>query len=126
MEKHESKEAVLFSQHEAALKNERNTISRIDYYLKGKGKEFSDFEDLIAFIDGESAEFNRIIDVVSNDTLRPVLYAMLRSFDISTSEQNRANRLISLKRNITELLDNAIENAQANESFNATHDEDLY
>lgn len=98
---------VLFSQHEAALKNERNTISRIDYYLKGKGREFIEFEDLIAFIDGETTVFNKIMDIVSYDALRPVLYAMVRSFDIAASEHNRANHLISLKRDIVEFLDDA-------------------
>lgn len=125
-EKQESKEVVLFSQHEAALKNERNTISRIDYYLKGKGREFIEFEDLIAFIDGETAVFNRIMDIVSNDALRPVLYAMVRYFDIAASEHNRANHLISLKRNIVELLDDFIEHAQSYEQFKSTRDEDLY
>ncbi len=125
-EKQESKEAFLFSQHEAALKNERNTISRIDYYLKGKGRAFIEFEDLISFIDGETAVFNKIMDIGSNDALRPVLYAIVRSFDIAASEHNRANFLISLKRNIVELLDKAIENAQAYEILNATHGIDLY
>lgn len=125
-EKQESKEVFLFSQHEAALKRERNTISRIDYYLKGKGREFVEFEDLIAFIDGETAAFNRIMDIVYNDALRPVLYAVVRSFDIVASEDNRTNRLFLLKKNINELLDNAIENAQAYEYFKAAHDEDLY
>lgn len=121
-----SEDSYWFTQHEEALHNERNLISRIDYHLKGKGREFIAFEDLIAFIDGETAEFNRIMDIVATDALRPVLYAMVRSFDIAVSEDNRTNRLILLKKNINELLDNAIENAQAYEYIKAAHDEDLY
>lgn len=119
----ETKEAFLFSQHEAALKAERSTISRIDSYLKGKGKDFSEFEDLIAFIDGETVKFNQLMDVVSDDTLRPILYAIVQSLAIANPEQDRINHLTSIKRKLVELLDNSIECVQEYEYFRAIQDE---
>ena len=108
VEKNKSEEASVFSQHDTALKNERNTISRIDYYLKGKGREFIEFEDLIAFIDGETAMFNRIVDVVSDDSMRPVLYAIVKAFYTTSTESNRTERLISLKRSIDQVFENCL------------------
>ena len=105
-EKNKSKEAFLFSQHDAALKNERNTISRIDYYLKGKGREFIEFEDLIAFIDKETAMFNKIVDIVSDDTMHHVLYAIVKAFSTTSTESNRTDRLVSLKRSIDQTFEN--------------------
>lgn len=108
VEKNKSKEAFLFSQHDAALKNERNTISRIDYYLKGKGREFIEFEDLIAFIDKETAMFNKIVDIVSDDTMHHVLYAIVKAFYTTSTESNRTERLISLKRSIDQVFENCL------------------
>ncbi len=105
-EKNEYKETVLFSQYDAALKNERNTISRIDYYLKGKGREFIKFEDLIVFIAGEAGMFNRILDVISDDSMRPVLYAIVKAFNMTSEESNHTERLISLKRSIDQTFEN--------------------
>lgn len=126
VEKATSEESFLFSRHEAALKNERSALSRVDYHLKGKGREFSEFEDLISFIDGETEAMNRIMDIISDDTMRPVLYAIVKVFDTANMESNRAELLTTLKGNINRVLENSIEQANAADFFNSANETDLY
>jgi len=126
VEKTTSEESLLFSRHEAALKNERSTLSRVDYHLKGKGRDFSEFEDLISFIDGETEAMNRVMDIISNDAMRPVLYAIVKVFDTTNIESNRAELLTTLKGNINRVLENSIEQANAADFFNSANETDLY
>lgn len=105
-EKTNLKKPICFLQHDEALKNERNTISRIDYYLKGKGREFIKFGNLIAFIDEETVMFNRIVDIVSDDTMRPVLYAIVKAFYTADIANDRTEHLLSLKRKIDQAFEN--------------------
>ena len=125
-EKATSEESFLFSRHEAALKNERSTLSRVDYHLKGKGRDFSEFEDLISFIAGETEAMNRVMDIISNDAMRPVLYAIVKVFDTTNTESNRAELLTTLKSNINRVLENSIEQANAADFFSSANETDLY
>lgn len=126
VEKATSEESFLFSRYEAALKNERSTLSRVDYHLKGKDRDFSAFEDLISFIDGETKAMNRVMDIISNDAMRPVLYAIVKAFDTTNTESNRTELLTTLKGNINRILENSIEQANAADFFNSANETDLY
>lgn len=126
VEKATSEESFLFSRHEAALKNERSALSRVDYHLKGKGRDFSEFEDLICFIDRETEAMNRIMDIISDDTMRPVLYSIVKAFDTTNTESNRAELLTTLKGNINRVLENSIEQVNAADFFNSANETDLY
>ena len=124
--KAESNEAYLFAQHEAALRNERNIISRIDYYLKGKGREFHAFEDLISFIDGETKAFNSLMDIVSNDTLRSVLYSIIGAFNRAEMMNDRAELTASIKSEIVKTLENSEDHANAAMLFSENSEAELY
>ena len=125
-EKATSEESFLFSRHEAALKNERLALSRVDYHLKGKGREFSEFEDLISFIDGETGAMNRIMDIISDDTMRPVLYAILKAFEAANTANKRTELLTTIKNHIDHVLENSIEQEKVSEFFNSANETDLY
>jgi len=69
---------------------------------------------------------NRVMDIISNDAMRPVLYAIVKVFDTTNIESNRAELLTTLKGNINRVLENSIEQANAADFFNSANETDLY
>ena len=71
--KAQAEESYLFSEYENLLKAERQTISKIDRYLKGKDNEQETFEDLTNFMEKEIKRFEKLLDALSNPNFRFLL-----------------------------------------------------
>ena len=113
--KAQAEESYLFSEYENLLKAERQTISKIDRYLKGKDNEQETFQDLTYFMEREIKRFEKLLDVLSNPNFRFLLDPIL---DVFISQGNagadRTELIKSLKKEITAVLDDAEQTAKEN------------
>lgn len=109
-EKAKAEELYLFSEYEELLKAERQTISKIDRYLKGKDNEQETFQDLTDFMKREIKRFEKLLDVLSNPDFRFLLDPIL---DVLISQEktgaNRTELIQSLRKEITAIFDDAEE-----------------
>lgn len=108
--KAQAEESYLFSEYENLLKAERQTISKIDRYLKGKDNEQETFQDLTDFMKREIKRFEKLLDVLSNPGFRFLLDPILDVF-ISQGNvgANRIELIQSLRKEITAIFDDAEE-----------------
>ena len=108
--KAQAEESYLFSEYENLLKAERQTISKIDRYLKGKDSKQETFEDLTYFMEKEIKRFEKLLDVLSNPGFRFLLDPILDVF-ISQGNvgANRIELIQSLRKEITAIFDDAEE-----------------
>lgn len=119
--KAQAKESYLFSEYENLLKAERQTISKIDRYLKGKDNEQETFQDLTDFMKREIKRFEKLLDVLSNPGFRFLLDPILDVF-ISQGNvgANRIELIQSLRKEITAVLDDT-EQAAADSEWHDEH-----
>ena len=108
--KAQAEESYLFSEYENLLKAERQTISKIDRYLKGKDNEQETFEDLTNFMEKEIKRFEKLLDVLSNPDFRFLLDPILDVFiSQGNAGANRIELIQSLRKEITAIFDDAEE-----------------
>ena len=108
--KAQAEESYLFSEYENLLKAERQTISKIDRYLKGKDNEQETFEDLTNFMEKEIKRFEKLLDVHSNPDFRFLLDPILDVFiSQGNAGANRIELIQSLRKEITAIFDDAEE-----------------
>ena len=108
--KAQAEESYLFSEYENLLKAERQTISKIDRYLKGKDNEQETFEDLTDFMKREIKRFEKLLDVLSNPDFRFLLDPILDVFiSQGNAGANRIELIQSLRKEITAIFDDAEE-----------------
>ena len=106
----QAEESYLFSEYENLLKAERQTISKIDRYLKGKDNEQETFEDLTNFMEKEIKRFEKLLDVLSNPDFRFLLDPILDVFiSQGNAGANRIELIQSLRKEITAIFDDAEE-----------------
>lgn len=108
--KAQAEESYLFSEYENLLKAERQTISKIDRYLKGKDNEQETFEDLTNFMEKEIKRFEKLLDVLSNPDFRFLLDPILDVFiSQGNAGANRIELIQSLRKEITAIFDDTEE-----------------
>ena len=108
--KAQAEESYLFSEYENLLKAERQTISKIDRYLKGKDNEQETFEDLTNFMEKEIKRFEKLLDVLSNPDFRFLLDPILDVFiSQGNAGANRIELIQSLRKEIRAIFDDAEE-----------------
>ncbi len=106
--KAQAEESYLFSEYENLLKAERQTISKIDRYLKGKDNEQETFEDLTNFMEKEIKRFEKLLDALSNPNFRFLLDPILDCFiSQGNAGADRSELIQSLRKEITAVLDDA-------------------
>lgn len=123
--KAQAEESYLFSEYENLLKAERQTISKVDRYLKGKDSEQETFEDLTNFMEKEIKRFEKLLDVLSNPDFRFLLEPILDVF--ISQEKTGANRIEliqSLRKGIMIVLDDA-EQASTGRKWHDEHKEEF-
>lgn len=123
--KAQAEESYLFSEYENLLKAERQTISKIDRYLKGKDSEQETFEDLTNFMEKEIKRFEKLLDVLSNPDFRFLLEPILDVFiSQEKTESNRTKLIQSLRKGIMIVLDDA-EQASTDRKWHDEHKEEF-
>ncbi len=124
-EKAKTEESYLFSEYEKLLKEERQTISKIDRYLKGKDNKQETFQDLTDYMEREIKRFEKILDILSNQDFRFILDPILDVFiSHGTTGANRTELVQSLRREITAVLDDA-EQVAAEREWRDKHKEEF-
>lgn len=124
-EKVKAEELYLFSEYEELLKVERQTISKIDRYLKGKDTKQETFQDLTNFMEREIKRFEKVLDVLSNQDLRFLFDPVIDVFiDCGKTGANRTQLVQSLQKGIVAVLEDA-EQAAANKEWHDKHEEEF-
>ncbi len=124
-EKAKAEESYLFSEYENLLKEERQTISKIDRYLKGKDNKQETFQDLTDYMEREIKRFEKFLDILSNQDFRFILDPILDIFiNHGTTKVNRIELIQSLREGITTVLDDA-EQAAKDKEWNDKHKEEF-
>jgi len=121
IEKAKAEESYLFSEYEKLLKEERQTISKIDRYLKGKDNKQETFQDLTDYMEKEIKRFEKFLDILSNQNLRFLLDPILDVFiSHGTTGVNRTELIQSLRNGITTVLNDA-EQAATDKEWHDKH-----
>jgi len=123
--KTQAEESYLFSEYENLLKAERQTISKIDRYLKGKDNEQETFQDLTDFMEREIKQFEKLLDVLSNPDFRFLLDPILDVFvSCGKTGTNRSELIQFMRKEIVAVLDGA-EQVATDKEWHDKHKEDF-
>ena len=113
--KAQAEESYLFSEYENLLKAERQTISKIDRYLKGKDSKQETFEDLTYFMEKEIKRFEKLLDVLSNPNIRFLIDPILDVFiNQEKAKSDKVELIQFLRKEIIAVLDDAEQTAKEN------------
>lgn len=77
--KSEMEDSYWFSQYESVMSDEQRVVSKIDYYLKGKGQKFDTFQSTIDFIESEAKKFEKFVDLVENFAYPSIIQRILEN-----------------------------------------------